>query len=66
MKHEHENIVPHKVTSCYTPNSSVFITMNAVDETCKLCLKYMQDESLANLDEDLVGKLEFLQMSLVS
>lgn len=35
-------------------------------ETCKLCLKYIQGANLAILDETLLGKLEFLQMDLVS
>lgn len=38
----------------------------AAGETCKLCLKYIQGVELAVLDEALLGKLEFLQMNLVS
>lgn len=40
--------------------------MEAIGETCKLCLKYIQGAHLAVLDETLLGKLEFLQMDLVS
>lgn len=40
--------------------------MESVGETCKLCLKYVQGEELTTLDENILGKLEFLQMDLVS
>lgn len=40
--------------------------MESVGETCKLCLKYVQGEELIALDDTIFGKLEFLQMDLVS
>lgn len=40
--------------------------MENAGETCKLCLKYVQGEELTTLDENVLGKLEFLQMDLVS
>lgn len=40
--------------------------MEATGETCKLCLKYIQGAHMSVLDETLLGKLEFLQMDLVS
>lgn len=37
-------------------------------ETCRICLKYIQenDDKVATLDEEVLAKLEFLQMELVS
>lgn len=40
--------------------------MEAEGETCKLCLKYIQGSQMTALDEAMLGKLEFLQMNLVS
>lgn len=40
--------------------------MEAEGETCKLCLKYIQGAEMAALDDAMLGKLEFLQMNLVS
>lgn len=37
-------------------------------ETCKLCLKYIggAGDIVVTLDEEILGKLDFLQMDLVS
>lgn len=40
--------------------------MDGLGETCKLCLKYIQGDTVAVREEDLLTKLEFLQMKLVS
>lgn len=40
--------------------------METRGETCKLCLQYIQRANLAFLDKILLGKLQCLQMDLVS
>lgn len=35
-------------------------------EICKLCLKYTQDDELVTLDNEILEKLKFLQIDLVS
>lgn len=40
--------------------------MEGLGETCKLCLKYIQGDIVSALDDELLAKLDFLQMDLVS
>lgn len=40
--------------------------MVTIGETCKLCFRYTEDDVLTALGDEILMKLEFLRMDLVS
>lgn len=40
--------------------------MEALGDSCKLCLKWSEGDGLSTIDENVLDKLGFLQMDLVS